>query len=148
MRYPITDQGLERSFTTALLLTASAGRAEAAVLEGIRVVDAFELSDAALFRETLAASMEANSQKAPAAELEYASSLLPLDLRPLLRLSRDLRSCFVLRVLVGLSREVCARMLRIGIRQIDELVCDSVQALARGTGQGPGASNGSVMHAF
>ena len=132
---PMTNEGLGRAFRTALLLTASAERAEAAILEGIRVIDPFDVSDQSLLRETITASITAKIHGEQVEESEQGSSWLPLDLRRVLRLSRNLRHCFVLRVLVGLPREACALMLQTGTQQIDKLVCDSVQALA-GLSQG------------
>lgn len=128
---PITNDGLGRAFRTALLLTASAERAEAAVLEAIATMDPLEFSDEALLREAMAASITSRFPEAGVEEQEHGSSLLPLALRGILRLPRDLRQCFVLRVLVGLPREVCALILQTATRQrIDELVWNAVQALA------------------
>lgn len=126
---PITNEGLGQAFRTALLLTASAERAEAAILAGIRVIDPFDVSDESLMREAMTASIAAKIHEVRVEESE-PGSLLPPELRRVLRLSKDLRHGFVLRVLVGLPREVCALMLQTGTQRIDELVCDSVQALA------------------
>lgn len=127
---PITNEGLGRAFRTALLLTASAERAEAAILEGVRAMGASEVSDESLLREVMTASIASKIHEERVEEAERDSSWLPSALRRVLRLSRNLRHCFVLRVLAGLPREVCALMLQTGPQQIDELVCDSVQALA------------------
>ena len=127
---PVTNDALSRTFTTALLLTGSAERAEAAVLEGIRVMDRSRVSAEALLRTTGEASISAKIPCERVEEKESASSLLPVELRRVLRLPPDFRRCFVLRVLVGLSREVCARMLQTEIHRVDELVCVSARALA------------------
>jgi hypothetical protein len=56
----------------------------------------------------------------PPEELERASSMLPFELRPVLHLPLALRHCFVLRFLVSVPREACARLLHLEIRQVDE----------------------------
>jgi hypothetical protein len=128
---PITNEALGRTFITALLLTGSAERAEAAVLEGIKVTQRGEVSDEALLLQgTLSASIAAGADGPRAEEQQHASSLLPVELRRVLRLLPDFRRGFVLRVLVGLSREVCARMLQTEIQHIDELVYAATRALA------------------
>ena len=53
-------------------------------------------------------------------DLACASSMLPFELRHVLHLPTALRHCFVLRFLVGLPREDCARLLHLEIRQVDE----------------------------
>ena len=125
---PITDEALGRTFITALLLTGSAERAETAVLEGIRGMDRNNVSGEALLQGTVAASIAAKIPEQRAEE--QASSMLPVELRRVLRLSLDFRRCFVLRVLIGLPRAVCARLLQTEIHRIDELVYASARALA------------------
>src|SRR5712691_7609487 len=127
---PITNEALGRAFTTALLLTGSAGKAEAAVLEGIRVMEQRNVSGEALLQGTIAASIATKLPEQRVEEQAYAAFLLPVELRRVLRLSQELRRCFVVRVLVGLSREVCARMLHTETHEIDEFVCVSARALA------------------
>jgi hypothetical protein len=95
-------------------------------------MDQNQLSGEALFQRTVAASIAAKIPAQRAEEQEYGFSMLPLELRRVARLSPDHRRCFVLRVLMGLPREVCARMLQTEIQRIDELVCLSAQALASG----------------
>jgi hypothetical protein len=121
---PITDEALDKAYITAFLLTGNSARAEAAVLEGIQTMVCDGISGDALLQGTLMASV------ASPAEQEGDTSSLPPELRRVLRLSPDLRRCYVLRVLVGLSREACARILNTGIHHIDELVCASARALA------------------
>jgi hypothetical protein len=124
----ITDETLEKAYITALLLTGNAEEAEAAVFEGIQATEHGDASPDALLHETMAASITGNSR--PSIEEGDAASRLPAELRRVLRLPRDLRRCFVLRVLAGLPNEICARMLRIEIHRVDELVSASAQALA------------------
>jgi hypothetical protein len=126
----VMPEALKRSFVAALLLTGSAGLAETAVMEGIAWMDPNRVSDESLFQATLAASMLTNSQEEGAEERERASSMLPVALARVLRLSTELRRCFVLRILAGLPREVCSRLLRIESYRIDALACAAAGILA------------------
>jgi DNA-directed RNA polymerase specialized sigma24 family protein len=80
------------------------------------------LSEDALFRRAVNAAIEPQSEPSeqPREELERAAAVLPFELRRVLHLPPALRHSFVLRFLVGLSRETCARLLRLEIRQVDE----------------------------
>ncbi len=131
----VTAQNLhktvDRAFITALLLTANAERAEAAILNGTRVMDLDDTPGDALLRATVNAALEPQreaSERTPE-QLERASSMLPLELRRVLHLSTDLRHCFVLRVLMGLPRQACARLLRLDDGQIDERTCTAMLEL-------------------
>ena len=53
-------------------------------------------------------------------ELGLDSSTLPFELQCVLHLPQYPRHCLVLRVLVWLPRETCARLLRSELNQIDE----------------------------
>ena len=121
--YPETEL-VERAFTTALLLTGSAGHAEAAVMEGICSQHG-KLSAESVLHATVNASIRVEPE-----EDESASSLLPKELRPVLRLPARSRHCYVLRILVGYSREVCASLLKTGMHNIDDAVCGSVWNLS------------------
>ena len=112
-----------KAFLTALLLTGSAQRAEAAILEGNISVDLDQMSsEEALIQRAVDAAIEPHSELAeePREPLERASAALPFELRRVLDLPPALRHCFVLRFLVGLPREVCARLLRLEICHVDE----------------------------
>ena len=113
---------VDRAYITALLLTASAERAEAAILEGHRVTDLDSTPGEALLGQAVNAAIKVQSETSeqPLEDLERASSMLPFELRRVLHLQPALRQCFVLRFLMGLPREVCARLLRLEIRQVDE----------------------------
>jgi len=127
---PMINKGLGGTFIAALLLTGSAEGAEAAVLEGIRVMEQDGCEGEAFLQGTMAASIASNNRLPAFGEQEHAASLLPAELHRVLRLSGDFRRCFVLRVLVGLSREDCAQLLETEMHRIDELVCASMRALA------------------
>jgi len=127
---PGARKTLGKTFITALLLTGSARRAEAAILEAIEVMEEGKVPDDALLHGIVAASIASRTPDARIDEEDHASSLLPVELRLVLRLPVDLRRCFVLRMLAGFSIGTCARMLQTEIHQVEELVCVSVRALA------------------
>lgn len=126
----ITAEGLGRSFTTALLLTQSAQRAEEAVLSCISQIDPLTASNESLLRETVAASIHAKAPEDHAQDQERAAAMLPIELQRVLRLPMQLRWAFVLRILVGMPREAVAMALQTGNQQIDQFVCDSAKTLA------------------
>jgi hypothetical protein len=115
-------QMVGKAFLTALLLTGSVERAEAAIWEGNHQISPDNTFGEALFREAVNAAIKPQSEtsKERPEELERASSMLPFDLRRVLHLPQALRHCFVLRFLVGLQREACARLLHLEICQVDE----------------------------
>ena len=115
-------KAVDKAYITALLLTASVKRAEAAILEANGATDLDSTTGEVLLREAVNAAIELQSEtsKQPSEDLERASSILPFELRRVLHLPPALRQCFVLRFLVGLPREVCARLLHLEIRQVDE----------------------------
>ena len=116
-----TDNSLGKAFIAALLLTGSMEQAETAVLEGIRFLDPDDEPGEALLSHTVSAAFETRPERLVSpGGLERSSAVLPRELHSVMRLSPDIRHCFVLRVLVGWSRELCARLLRLEIRQIDE----------------------------
>jgi hypothetical protein len=122
---------LSKAFVTALLLTGSVELAESAVSENAMLLDCDEPSVEALLQGVAESSIPPRGQNTVPrqTELERASSLLPFELRRVLHLAPDLRNCFVLRVLGGLSREVCARVLQLDIHQIDNDTCSAMLAL-------------------
>jgi DNA-directed RNA polymerase specialized sigma24 family protein len=113
---------VSKAFLTALLLTGSAERAEAAILEGNAARDLDSTPNEGLFRGAVNAAIELYSETSeqPPEDLEHASCMLPFELRRVLHLPPALRHCFVLRFLVGLPREVCAQLLHLEIHQVDE----------------------------
>jgi hypothetical protein len=130
---PVTSEVLSRAFHTTLVLTGSAEQSEAAVLESIRCLD---LDDDApgekLIRGALRAAIARQREivEQEPGDFDYALSLLPAELRRVLRLPTDSRNCFALRVLAGLPRNVCAPLLNLERRQVDEAAGVAAQLLA------------------
>jgi hypothetical protein len=112
------DETVSKSFRTALLLTGSSFIAEAATLDAIHSEDPDQVQDGRLLRAAIVAAMAMGFSDMP--ELDEVSSILPLELRRVLRLPAELRRCFVLRILAGLSGEECSHLLDMSIGLVDE----------------------------
>jgi hypothetical protein len=122
---------LENAFIAGLLLTGSVERAETAILESVRISCPDDLFSEALFRRTVHYSIEPQNefQAEQQKELDHAASILPFELRCVLNLPRNLRYCYVLRILVGLSREVCAWLLHLDTALVDQRTCAAMLEL-------------------
>jgi hypothetical protein len=128
----VTNEGLSRAFRTALLLTGSAREAEAAMVDAMRSADREAMSDRELFLGTVVAALDRRYEaSAQTEDLDQVSSILPIELMRVSRLSLDLRRCFILRVLAGFSREECSRLLHLEVRRVDEAASAAAQELAR-----------------
>lgn len=119
-----------RSFTTALLLTASVELAEAALLESIQTSDPRDARAGSLLRGAVEASIRISAGEQRTDELMEATSILPAELQQVLYMSRELRQCLVLRVFLNLSHEVCARLLKTETGEIDERTCEALRELS------------------
>ena len=62
-----------------------------------------------------------------------------------MRLSRRLRQCFVLRVLMAMPRQYCAELLRIDAEQVDANCSLAAVELARLAAGGCGPRSGDVI---
>ncbi len=124
-------EAADKAFLTAFLFSGSSERAEAAVLESIGQLDSEDASEEDLLQGTITAMVR--PEEVPARrpkEMEPALATLRFELQRVVRLPFFLRQCFVLRVLVGLSREACARLLGSEIDQVDEGTCSAMHKLA------------------
>ena len=106
---------LDMAFRTAVLLTGATKSAEAAVIHGISARE--ELSPHGLLTEAVrsAVRLQASSANGP-----YEVECLPPELRRLFRLQPLLRHCFVLRILMNLSPEVCAELLGVSVTESED----------------------------
>jgi hypothetical protein len=113
-------EAASRAFVTAFLLVGDAERAEAAVLRSIALTNFDDASGDELIPRVVNDAIEPEEmpERFPR-KLEPAFSMLPFELQRVLQLPHYLRQCFVLRVLVGLPREICARLLHSNVQQID-----------------------------
>jgi hypothetical protein len=126
---PVTHEELGQTFITALLITGSAQRAEAAVLEAIGATNLSEMSAGTLLEGTVSASLVGHVAENRVDLRDPAISSLPAELRNVLNLPADCRRCFVLRVLLGLPLDVTARMLQTETHQIGELLSIATRTL-------------------
>lgn len=129
------DELLRKAFVAALLLTGSIDQAETAVLEGIEFLDSSDEDGEELLKRTVSAAIETQGAPNPTPAVAPPSptppSALPREMLSVLSLAPEIRHWFVLRVLVGWSREICARLLRLDIGQIDERTRLAMFRLAR-----------------
>jgi DNA-directed RNA polymerase specialized sigma24 family protein len=127
----VTSESLWTTFVTAVLLTGSLKRAETAMIEGIRLLDVEVDPIEELHRTTVSAAIDPHDRPQAPEEIAQASLRLPVELQRVLRLPLDLRRSFVLRLLVGLPRESCARLLGLDTGDIDRATCLAARALAQ-----------------
>jgi hypothetical protein len=111
-----------KAFVTAVLLSGSMKRAEAAMLDGI--------ASSGDGDELVGHTVTALLQRDGAGETTDAPASLPEELRNVLRLPADLRRCFVLRVLMGWPRERCAELLRREAGEVDRAASLAAMELA------------------
>jgi DNA-directed RNA polymerase specialized sigma24 family protein len=124
-------QPIGRAFLAAHLLTASTEQAESAIIEAMESWDPEDDSDEVLFQEVLSSALQADVECVPSSSNDPDSpkSVLPPELKAVLHLPPQLRRCFVLRILVGFSRQICARLLHLPSRQVDEYTHEALQRL-------------------
>jgi DNA-directed RNA polymerase specialized sigma24 family protein len=131
--YAYTSESLWMTFITAILLTGSVEQAETAMLEGIRSLDIDATLEEELLPTIVSAAMDPRqwSARRSPEEMAQAASLLPVELQRVLRLPTDLRHCFVLRLLLAMPREFCARLLGLDVGSVDRDTSLAAQALAQ-----------------
>jgi hypothetical protein len=115
---------LNMAFRTALLLAGDVKISEASLIDGIGVCD--DLSDRCLLIEVVRSAIRRRTKSAGVSD---ALRLLPPELRRLFMLQPLSRDCFALRILVGLSPQVCAELLDVSISDLEEAVCDALNQL-------------------
>jgi hypothetical protein len=115
---------LDMAFRTALLLVGVTKTAEAAVMDGIGAGE--DLSHRGLLIESIRSAIRRRTKSADAPD---GLELLPPELRRLFMLQPLSRDCFVLRILVGLSPEVCAELLDISIAEFGDAVYAALNQL-------------------
>jgi hypothetical protein len=110
----------------AHLLTGNIDQAERATMEALDSWNPDRQTGAMLFRSVLDAAARAEIKDAAG----RPGSCFPGELRAVLGLEAQPRRCFVLRVLVGLPVEACARLLHLDSRQVERYTCAALQCLA------------------
>ena len=110
-------QALDMAFRTALLLTGDTRTAEAAVMHGIGACE--DVLPGGLFIEAVRSALR---RRTKSSDGPHEVECLPPELRRLFMLQSLPRHCFVLRVLVGLSPEVCAELLEVSVTEFENAV--------------------------
>jgi hypothetical protein len=119
---------LPNAFWMALLLTGNVEAAEAAALDGIAALELERISGDSLLLATANSAMRRRNE---IAEQSEGFSILPSELRRLFLLAPNYRDCFVLRALIGLSPELCSRILHLSIQQVENALYTALQEVSR-----------------
>jgi hypothetical protein len=126
----ITQEGLDKAFLVAFLLTGDAASAEAAVLQSIEGIDVLESAGKQLLPGTIRGALgKQNVAASTGRPPDPAVPMLPPELQRVLHLPQHPRQCFVLRLLMGLPREAIALLLHAQLEQVDAGTCAAVSAL-------------------
>jgi hypothetical protein len=136
--YPMVDAanqvlqrlGINRIFLAAYLITGSAAQAEHAMLEAIDSWSA-DRSESDLLEQTIRAALQPKDEQAQPAgnRADPECGRLAGELQAVVRLSPQLRHCFVLRVLVGMSRQACSQLLDLTRQGVDQHTCAAMRSL-------------------
>jgi hypothetical protein len=118
------SSAVDMAFRTALLLAGNTKTAETAVMDGIDTCE--DLSHRGLLIEAVRSTIRRRTKSADAPD---ALELLPPELRRLFMLQPLSRDCYVLRILVGLSPEVCKELLDVSSTEFEDAVCAALNQL-------------------
>jgi hypothetical protein len=121
-------EALPKAFWIALLLTGSIEAAEAEVLDGIAALELDHISGDSLL---LATAKSAIQRRTESPEQSEVLSILPLELRRLFLLAPNYRDCFVSRVLIALTPELCSGILHLSIHEVEDALYTALQELPR-----------------
>jgi hypothetical protein len=126
------SEGLNETFTAAILLTGSAERAECAVLKGIETLGD-DVSETMVLQATIRAALkpEMTADEEGPSGPQPGAAWLPIQLRRVLLLPRNFRQAFVLRLLLGLPRDQCSQLLQLDDGTLDEHVGQAATLLAQ-----------------
>ena len=125
------QETVENAFVIGLLLTASMKEAEDAVVESIDCLNADQTCGGRMLLRVIHSSLSTRPEVAVPERIDEASAAaLPLELRPVLYLPKELRECFVLRFLMGFSRDACAWLLQIEPEEVHARIRKSAGKLA------------------
>ena len=119
-----------RLFFTALLVTGSSESAEAALADSLDLIDDETKPSARAALTAVAAASAARIGEGRLAHVRNAS--LPKELVAVTKLRPDLRVCFVLRRLVGLTSAETSKLLSLNPPDVERRTIDASVQLARG----------------
>src|SRR5579871_1972945 len=123
----LAGNAVTQAFVATYLLTADAPRAEDAVSEAIDLFDPQSDSVDVLIRIAIAAAVQ---DMPPQLGSTRSQPTLPAELEAILHLANDLRRCFVLRVLAGLSEQASACLLGLDGFRVREYASAALRQLA------------------
>ncbi len=120
-----------KTFLTLVLLSRSVAYAEKQMLAMIESWSFEEGPGLDLVKSSVPAALlaEGSLRATSPHEIEQARAFLPDELKAVLLLEASVRQCFVLRVLAEFSRHECAKMLKLDVREVEELTCSGLQLL-------------------
>jgi hypothetical protein len=125
MKTDAIPDAIRVAFFTALLVSGAAATAELAVLDAIDACE--DVMHPTFIAETVRSAIRRRTELPSRGD---ALELLPPQLRYILTLRWRLRDCFVLRILVGLSPQVCAGLLEIAIPEFHDALYEALSELA------------------
>ncbi len=122
-----------RAVSLAKILTGHVDLAEIAVMEAIEAIPSGDTSDTSLLAEVCRASWQMPPSVLPRRpkRTQPADRIGPIELQRLSKLPKKLRYCFAMRMLTGISADVCGQITGLGRDQVLYLVHLAVQILAR-----------------
>jgi DNA-directed RNA polymerase specialized sigma24 family protein len=118
------DGYVSRAFILAALLTQDVEQAESIVAAAIEAVPAESFSETSLLSQVASTAWISSraAERLPA---------IPGELQSVSRLPRQLRWCFSMRVLEGITTQVCAQITGLHEEQVSSFVQLSMQMLAK-----------------
>jgi hypothetical protein len=140
----LNQETVQNAFLIGLLLTGSMKQAEDAVMESVDCSDASDLSGERIFRRVIDSLCSTFTRPAWDIFDDDSAAVLPPELRRVLNLPRELRACFVLRLLIGLPCESCARLLQVDPSEIGSRLQRAITKLAGFCGNDPDAAQRKV----
>jgi len=120
-------KALEKAFLPALLLTGSVEGAEAAVLDGIAALESDHFSGDSLLLRTVRSAIQVYGDFSD--QFADTFSILPFELRRVLLLAPNLRRSFVLRVLLGMTPEICSDLLHLTVHEVEGALREGLEGL-------------------
>jgi hypothetical protein len=122
---------IENAFIVGLLLTGSIEQAERAIVDSVHCSETEDVCGQRVFRRVVQWAVDPQEQRSCRVIDEASVRILPFELGCVLHLPPDLRHCYVLRILVGLSPKVCAWLLHTDVEQISQRTQSAVNGLAQ-----------------
>jgi hypothetical protein len=117
---------VREAFLSALMLTGGIEVAEQTVSTAIATMGCDDSVDELLVA-TAKCAIQLRGEYSPEAEIP---SSLPPELQRLFLLSSVGRDCFVLRMLMGVTREMSSEILNVDTNEVDEALCRALSDLS------------------